>query len=136
MALPIPILAQAAPMTMTNAEWVIHHNGINAWMAQSTLDIHALNPTAQIEAQLVIFTTNPTTNTGKLGCMAQVQAWMYCIQQQEQDLLHTANLAQQVAAVAADTLPAPPPLPPPPLQCLPPAGAPPPQFQYYPPLPP
>jgi len=136
MALPIPILTQAVPTTVTNAEWTQYHDDIDAWFTQTTLDILAVDPTIQIEQAPVIYmTANPTTNTGRLGCMAQTMAWMYCIHQQELNTLHAANIAQQVAAaVAAATAqappvppPPPPPLPPPPHQWQPPLG-PPPQF--------
>jgi len=134
MVLPIPILTQAIATTITNTEWQTHGDDVNAWITQTTLDIHALDNTIQIKAAPVIYTTvNPTTNTGRLGCMAQMQAWMYRVCQQEQDALHAANPAQQVAAAVAaaqaTTVQAPPPPPPPPVwQGGPPAG---PQPQFY-----
>jgi len=148
MALPIPILTQAISTTITNGEWQDYRNDVDAWITQTTLDIHAIDPTIQVEAAPVSYTTvNPTNNTGRLGCMAQTQAWMYCIHQQEQNALHIANLAQQVAAAVAaamataNTPPVPPVLPvlppvlpPPPVPPVPPVWAgglpagPPPQF--------
>jgi len=102
MALPIPLLQQAIATTVTNREWTQYRDDVDAWFTQITLDIHAVDPNVQIEQPPVIYmTANPTTNTGRLGCMAQTQAWMYRIHQQELNALHTANVAQQVAAAVA-----------------------------------
>jgi len=102
MALPIPLLQQAAATTVTNGEWTQYRDDVDTWFTQITLDIHAVDPNVQIEQPPVIYTTaNPTTNTGRLGCMAQTQAWMYRVHQQELNALHAANVAQQVAAAVA-----------------------------------
>jgi len=131
MALPIPLLQQAIATTVTNVEWTQYRDDVDAWFTQTTLDILAVDPTIQIEQPPVIYTTaNPTTNTGRLGCMAQTQAWMYRVHQQELNALHAANVAQQVAAAVAAAqaaaanappvqpvvgyFPVPPPPPPPP----------------------
>jgi len=146
MALPIPILTQAISTTITNGEWQTYRDDVDAWITQTTLDIHAIDPTIQIEAAPVSYTTvNPTNNTGRLGCMAQTQAWMYRIHQQELNALHAANVAQQVAATvaaavaAANAPPVPlvlPPLPliPPVLPVFPPLPPPPPQIPPVPPV--
>ena len=49
MAIPIPLLQQGSPNLVTNQEWQQFHNDMDAWENQVTLDIHLLNPAAQIE---------------------------------------------------------------------------------------
>ena len=118
MVIPIPILQQAAPNAMTNAEWQQFRDDIDTWVVQATNDIQLLNPATQIEQELPVWATNVTTPTTQLGCAMIIIAWLHCVQQQETNLLHLQNLNQQVALTMAAALAQqqanPPPPPPPP----------------------
>jgi len=104
MVIPIPILQQGAPNTVTNAEWQQLQDDVNAWVVQATNNIQLHNPATQIEQELPVWATNVTTPTTQLGCATIVIAWLHRIQQQETNLLHLQNLNQQVALTMAVAL--------------------------------
>lgn len=104
MVIPIPILQQGAPNTVTNAEWQQLQDDVNAWVVQATNNIQLHNPATQIEQELPVWATNVTTPTTQLGCATIVIAWLHRIQQQETNLLHLQNLNQQVALAMAVAL--------------------------------